>query len=67
MCVQEEERFKGSHGDSVNYVKQNKKRAIMTRMLNHKGNLSGTEAPLIRHMQEPHKRITILDRTIMKR
>jgi hypothetical protein len=27
MCVQEEERLKGSHGDSVNYVKQDKKRS----------------------------------------
>ena len=25
ICVQEEERLKGSHGDSINYVKQNKK------------------------------------------
>jgi hypothetical protein len=29
MCVQEEERLKGSHGDSVNYVKQNKKRIYL--------------------------------------
>jgi hypothetical protein len=27
MCVQEEERLKGAHVDSVNYVKQNKKRS----------------------------------------
>ena len=27
MCVQEEERDKGSHGDLINYVKQNKKRS----------------------------------------
>ncbi|XP_012700638.1 uncharacterized protein LOC105914180 [Setaria italica] len=26
MCVQEEERLKGSHGDSINYLNQNKKR-----------------------------------------
>ncbi|XP_034598579.1 uncharacterized protein [Setaria viridis] len=26
MCVQEEDRIKGSRGDSINYVKQNKKR-----------------------------------------
>ena len=25
MCVQEEERLKSSHGDSVNHVKENKK------------------------------------------
>jgi hypothetical protein len=29
MCVQEKERRKGSHGDSVNYVKQNKKRSYL--------------------------------------
>jgi hypothetical protein len=26
MCVQEEERFKSSHGDSVNHVKENKRK-----------------------------------------
>ena len=26
MCVQEEERLKSSHGDSVNHVKENKKK-----------------------------------------
>ena len=28
MCVQEEERLKGSHGDSINHVKQNKRKSF---------------------------------------
>jgi hypothetical protein len=29
MCVQEEETLKSSHGDSINYVKQSKKRSYL--------------------------------------
>jgi len=29
MCVQEEERVKGSHGDSLNYLKGKSKEAIL--------------------------------------
>jgi hypothetical protein len=64
--VQEEERLKGSHGDSLNYVKQNKKRSFLTGMLNHKGNPTGTVAPLLSHMERPHKMLTIRHRTMIR-
>lgn len=58
MYVQEEERIKGSRGDSINYVRQNKKRNYYKKILSHKGNLSGTIPPLLRHMERLHKMIT---------
>jgi hypothetical protein len=66
MCVQEEERLKGSHDDSVNYVKQDKKRSYHDKNAKPQGKPNGKEALLLSHMQRPHKMFTIQDRT-MKR
>jgi len=52
MCVQEKERLKTAHGDSLNFVSTASERASMTRMQDQKGNLSGKEAPPLTHLEK---------------
>jgi hypothetical protein len=65
MCEQEEESLKSSHGDSINPMKDNKRKNF-NKMPNHKENLSGIIAPPLSNKGRPLIMITIRRTTMPK-